>query len=145
MTFLWSDDNQAEIETGFLSQADTIDKMAFAMGCEADILAETIARWNAFCAQRRDKDQGRLPATMMPIAKPPFTFGQLWPLCANTQGGPVHDERQRIVRPDGSPIPGLYAAGELGSLFGHLYLSGGNLAECFIGGRRAGREAGSAV
>jgi hypothetical protein len=28
----------------------------------------------------------------------------------------------------------------LGSIFGHLYLSGGNLAECFIGGRIAGLE-----
>ena len=33
------------------------------------------------------------------------------------------------------------AAGELGSVFGHLYMSGGNLAECFIGGEIAGRNA----
>jgi hypothetical protein len=26
-------------------------------------------------------------------------------------------------------------------VFGHLYLSGGNIAECFVGGRIAGREA----
>ncbi|MDH3287279.1 MAG: hypothetical protein OEP48_06090 [Betaproteobacteria bacterium] len=34
-----------------------------------------------------------------------------------------------------------YAAGELGSSFGHLYLSGGNIAECFVTGRIAGKHA----
>ena len=40
-----------------------------------------------------------------------------------------------------NPIPRLYAAGELGSSFGHLYLSGGNIAECFVTGRIAGGNA----
>jgi hypothetical protein len=26
-------------------------------------------------------------------------------------------------------------------VFGHLYISGGNLSECFVGGRTAAREA----
>ena len=41
----------------------------------------------------------------------------------------------------GAPIPRLYAAGELGSAFGHLYMSGGNIAECFVSGRIAGAGA----
>ena len=41
----------------------------------------------------------------------------------------------------GSQSPGLFAAGELGGVFGHLYISGGNLAECFVGGWTAGRNA----
>ncbi|MEK9672959.1 MAG: FAD-dependent oxidoreductase [Rhodospirillaceae bacterium] len=139
--FTWSDDNRAEIDLGILKQADSIEDMAAAMGCEADILSETIERWNAGCRNGRDRDFDRLAATMMPIEKPPFTFAQLWPLCANTQGGPVHDAAQRVLDPFGNPISGLYAAGECGSVFGHLYMSGGNLAECFIGGKRAGEEA----
>ena len=141
VSFHWSADNQAEIDIGILDQANSVEEIAVSIGCEADILTETIERWNEFCLSGHDRDQGRLAATMMPIVKPPFTFGQVWPLCANTQGGPVHDNQQRIIRSDGSPIPNLYSAGEIGSLFGHLYISGGNLAECFIGGRRAGREA----
>jgi succinate dehydrogenase/fumarate reductase flavoprotein subunit len=35
----------------------------------------------------------------------------------------------------------LFAVGELGSSFGHLYMSGGNIAECFVTGRVAGRAA----
>lgn len=48
---------------------------------------------------------------------------------------------QRVIDIYGGPIPRLYAAGDLGSAFGHLHLSGGNIAECFISGRAAGRNA----
>jgi predicted oxidoreductase len=72
---------------------------------------------------------------------PPFHAARVWPVVSNTQGGPVHDAEQRVLDAFGRPIPRLYAAGECGSLFGHLYMSGGNLAECFIGGRIAGRGA----
>jgi predicted oxidoreductase len=53
----------------------------------------------------------------------------------------VHDAKQRIIDVNDKPIERLYAAGELGSSFGHLYLAGGNIAECFVTGRIAGREA----
>ena len=62
-------------------------------------------------------------------------------MISNTQGGPRHDPLQRVLDPFGTPIPGLYVAGELGSVWGSLYLVGGNLAECFVTGRIAGREA----
>ena len=51
------------------------------------------------------------------------------------------DAEQRIIDVYGKPIPQLYSAGELGSSFGHLYLSGGNIAECIVTGRIAGRNA----
>ena len=86
---------------------------------------------------------GRPPTSMLPIREAPFVYAPVWPIVSNTQGGPVHDAAQRILRPDGSAISGLYAAGEMGSLFGHLYMSGGNIAECFVGGRLAGLGAAS--
>ena len=46
-----------------------------------------------------------------------------------------------LIDPYGQPIPRLYAAGEMGSIFGHLYLLAGNNAECFIGGKIAGINA----
>ena len=143
--FAWSDDNMAEVDLGILQRAGSVEEMADAMGLEAAELRDCLDRWNAACAAGTDPDFGRLRATMMPIARPPFLFGRVWPIVANTQGGPVHDTRQRVLNAFGEPIPGLYAAGELGSVFGHLYMSGGNLAECFIGGRIAGREAAGAV
>ena len=88
-----------------------------------------------------DTEFGRPPGSMVTIAEPPFYAGEIWPVVSNTQGGPVHDAKQRIVDVHGEPIPRLYAAGEMGSCFGHLYLAGGNIAECFISGWVAGREA----
>ena len=105
------------------------------------MLKATLDRWNAQCASGADDDFGRLAATMAPIKTPPFYFGEVWPIVSNTQGGPVHDARQRVLDPFREPIPRLYEAGELGSIWGHLYLCGGNLSECLITGRIAGNEA----
>jgi len=137
----WSADNRTEIALGILRQADSLASLADDAGLPAERMAASIERWNAACAAGRDADFERPPTTMMPIRRPPFCYGQVWPVVSNTQGGPVHDAEQRVLDPFGKPIPGLYAAGELGSVFGHLYMSGGNLAECFIGGEIAGRNA----
>ena len=64
---------------------------------------------------------------------------------SNTQGGPAHDADQRVLDAFGTPIPGLWEAGEIGSVFGHIYMSGGNLAESFVGGRIAGQQAARAA
>jgi succinate dehydrogenase/fumarate reductase flavoprotein subunit len=78
--------------------------------------------------------------TMVPIQEPPFYHGRLWPVVSNTHGGPVHNEHWQVLNAFGEVIPGLYEAGELGGIFGFLYLAGGNLAECYIGGWTAGRH-----
>jgi succinate dehydrogenase/fumarate reductase flavoprotein subunit len=138
VTFDWSADNTAEIELGLLRRAMSVDELARSMNVDAGILADTIARWNQVCALQNDMEFGRPPSSMTPITEPPFYAAELWPVVSNTQGGPRHDEAQRVIDAFGAPIPRLYAAGELGSAFGHLYMSGGNLAECFIGGQIAG-------
>jgi predicted oxidoreductase len=100
-----------------------------------------VARWNALCAAEKDEDFGRPPKTMMPILRPPFYAMESWPIVSNTQGGPAHDPEQRVLDAMGLPIPRLYAAGEITSIFGHLYLEAGNITECFVGGKIAGRNA----
>lgn len=139
--YQWSEDNLAEVRRGWIVHAPTLPELAVKTGLPADALLETVARWNAAVAAGHDDDFGRPPATMMPVAEPPFYAVPAWPVVSNTQGGPRHDEYQRVLGSDGHPIPGLYAAGELGSYFGHIYLLGGNLTECLAGGRIAGREA----
>jgi len=143
--YKWSTDNLAEVENGLLKKADSVAELAGIIGCDSAVLEASFERWNAACENAGDDDFGRPQATMMPIATPPFYVGEIWPIVSNTQGGPVHDALQRIVNPFGEPIPGLYEAGEVGSIWGHLYLSGANLSECFIGGRIAGREAANRV
>jgi succinate dehydrogenase/fumarate reductase flavoprotein subunit len=140
VNFTWSRDNLKEVDLGILNRAATIDELADQIGCERDALASTVARWNAMCAKKIDEDFGRPGGTMMPIQHPPFYTGKVWPVVSNTQGGPMHDARQRVIDVSDRPIPRLFAAGELGSSFGHLYLAGGNISECFVTGRIAGRE-----
>lgn len=137
----WSPDNLKEVELGILKRAETLEQVASAIGASPQQLRETVERWNRTCADGADREFGRPVQSLRPIATPPFYFGSVWPVVSNTQGGPVHDEHWRILNPFGDAIPGLYEAGELGGIFGFLYLAGGNLAECYIGGQRAARHA----
>lgn len=137
----WSPDNSKELELGILKKADSVKELAAMIGTDAPVLQATVERWNALCDKGADDDFGRPPGTMVRLDTPPFVFGAVYPTVSNTQGGPVHNARQQIVDVAGQPIARLYAAGELGSSYGHLYLSGGNIAECFVTGWIAGREA----
>lgn len=137
----WSEDNLREVELGILKRADTLEGLASALELDPVALTRSITHWNRQCAEGVDAEFGRPGGTMMPIAQPPFYGSRVWATMSNTQGGPVHDAQARIIDVYGAPIARLYAAGELGSAFGHLYLSGGNIAECFVSGRIAGRNA----
>ena len=141
----WSDDNLKEAELGILKRADTLEGLAIALGLDPEQLVGSVARWNDQCAAGNDADHGRPAGTMAPIRTPPFYGAPVWATLSNTQGGPVHDAESRIIDAYGNPIPRLYAAGELGSSFGHLYLSGGNIAECFVTGRIAGKQSAGLV
>lgn len=138
----WSKDNMKEVQNGLLKTAPTIEGLAEALGIDAPALKETVARWNAMCEAGADADFDRPAGSMVPIKTPPFFGGAVYPIVSNTQGGPRHDARQRVVNAYNEPIPRLYEAGECGSIWGFLYMTGGNLSECFIGGRIAGAEAG---
>jgi succinate dehydrogenase/fumarate reductase flavoprotein subunit len=138
--FAWSRDSLKEVELGILKKAATIDELAGIIGCEPAALNATVARWNAMCAKKKDEEFGRPGGNMMPIQHPPFYTGEIWPVVSNTQGGPVHNPKQQVIDVNEQAIPRLYAAGELGSSFGHLYLAGGNISECFVTGRIAGGE-----
>ena len=141
ISYNWSEDNLAEVDLGIFKQTKSIEDMAEDLKVDPKILTETITRWNRYCSTGLDEDFGRPPQTMMPIKEPPFYYGELWPVVSNTHGGPVHNEHWQVINAFGEVIPGLYEAGELGGIFGFLYLAGGNLAECYIGGWTAGRHA----
>lgn len=139
--YQWSEDNSVEIDCGWIKKANSIPELAKIFTMEPSVLTATVDRWNKFFRQRKDEEYGRQPSTMMAIEEPSFYAVESWPIVTNTQGGPVHDARQQIVNSYGEPVPRLYVAGELGSLFGYLYLEAGNNAECLIGGRITGRNA----
>ena len=140
----WSDDNLAEVGLGILERCESVGELARAMQVDEATLATTLERWNGLCASGAPDPLGRPVATRRPVSQPPFYCGQMWPVVSNTQGALAHDVEQRVLNPYGEPIERLYVAGELGSIWGFLYLSGGNLAECFVSGRIAGESAAAA-
>ena len=134
-----------DMDEAILRTFDTLADLAGAFGVDPAALAGSIHEWNALVASGAPDPLGRPMKGRAPIATPPFSAAQVWPIVSNTQGGPAHDEGQRVIDAFGQPIEGLYEAGEIGSVFGHIYLSGGNLAECCVGGRIAGHEAAAAA
>ena len=57
-------------------------------------------------------------------------------------GGVVIDTRCRVLRPDGTPIPGLFAAGEVtGGIHGLNRIGGNAGTEVLVFGQIAGKEA----
>jgi succinate dehydrogenase/fumarate reductase flavoprotein subunit len=125
---------------GWIKQAATVKALARALGLRPTALEETVSRWNAHCHAGVDADFGRTKM-LCPIQAAPFYAVELSPSMLNTQGGPRRNARAQIVRPDGSSIPRLYSAGELGSIYSYLYQGTGNIGECLAFGRIAGRNA----
>jgi hypothetical protein len=71
-------------------------------------------------------------------------------LTRKTLGGLETDLSARVLRADGEPLPGLYAAGEVagfggGGMHGYRALEGTFLGGCIFSGRTAGRAAAQAV
>ena len=138
--YVWSNDNSEEIDRGWIKRAASVDDLASEIGVPAEVISTTIADWNRGVADKKDPF-GRPSGTCAAIATPPFYAIETWPICTNTQGGPRHDEFQRVLDSRERVIEGLYAVGELGSFFGHIYLLGGNLTEAVAGGTAAGCHA----
>ena len=104
-------------------------------------LERTVTQYNEYCRVGRDTDFDRSRETLVSINKPPYYAIKLWPALINTQGGLRRDKEARVLSCEGKPIPRLYAAGELGSIWGFLYQGAGNIGECLVFGRIAGRNA----
>jgi succinate dehydrogenase/fumarate reductase flavoprotein subunit len=139
----WSSDNQAEIDKGWVFQADTLADLAGKMGADAPVLEETIRNFNGDCAEGRDPQFGRTENSMAPLAMPPYYAVELALTLVNTQGGPKHNKKCQIMDFNNKAIPRLYAAGELGSFFGFLYQGGSNYPEAWAFGQIAGKQAAS--
>jgi succinate dehydrogenase/fumarate reductase flavoprotein subunit len=136
----WSADNSAELAKGWIKRAARIPALASLIGLDPGALGDTVARWNGHSEAKHDREFGRT-LMMDQIAEPPFYAVELSPSMLNTQGGPRRNEKGQIVRPDGAPIPRLYSAGELGSIYSYLYQGTGNIGECLAFGRVSGRNA----
>jgi succinate dehydrogenase/fumarate reductase flavoprotein subunit len=137
----WSRDNQAEIDRGWILQADTMRNLAGEMAVDAALLEETIGNFNRTCSDNHDPQFGRAGKSLSPLVFPPFYAAELALTLVNTQGGPKHNKDCRVLDFNDDVIPRLYAAGELGSFFGFLYQGGTNYPEAWAFGQIAGKKA----
>ncbi|WP_205472448.1 3-oxosteroid 1-dehydrogenase [Nocardioides sp. SYSU D00038] len=126
---------------GTIRRASTLAGLAEEIGVPPEALTETVERFNGFARTGTDEDFHRGESaydkyysdpTVKPnpslhtIDKGPFYAVKIVPGDLGTKGGLVTDERARVVRPDGSVIPGLYAAGNVSSaVMGHTYAGPG--------------------
>jgi succinate dehydrogenase/fumarate reductase flavoprotein subunit len=138
--FVWSKENTDEIEKGWITEGATITEVAEKLGLPPGKLETTVTRYNNACIKGED-NFGRPRDEMKPLDNPPFYGIALWTVFINTQGGPRRNEKAQILDVFRKPIPRLYSAGELGSVWGHLYPGAGNVSEAIVFGWIAGKNA----
>ena len=90
------------------------------------------------------------PHRLLDPAAGPLIAVRLNVLTRKTLGGLLPDLSGRVLRADGEPLPGVYAAGEVagfggGGMHGYRALEGTFLGGCIFSGRAAGRAAAAAV
>ncbi|WP_426573794.1 FAD-dependent oxidoreductase [Aquihabitans sp. McL0605] len=121
---------------------ETWSELAEEIGLPPARLAETMAAYNEAAAHGEDRQFAKASEWVVPLTEAPFGAIDLrvatilyagFPL-----GGTVTDDHARVVRQDGTTVPGLYAAGRAaGSLALERYCSGISLGEGTFFGRRA--------
>lgn len=132
---------QSWLDSGYMKKAETLDEIAAICGIDAGGLKAEVTRFNTFCDTGVDDDFGRGcrafdNAHGDPTVKPnpnlgkieqgPFYAVAIYPGDVGTAGGVVTDEYARVLKDDGSVIPGLYATGNsTASVFGRCYPAAG--------------------
>ncbi|WP_037859039.1 3-oxosteroid 1-dehydrogenase [Streptomyces sp. NRRL S-241] len=129
-------------QAGAAKKAWTWDALAGQIGVPAGALRATLGRFNAQAWSGDDADFHRGDTAydhyytdpnvhpnscLAPVWVPPFYAFKIVPGDLGTKGGIVTDARARALRPDGSVIPGLYAAGNASAaVMGHSYAGAGS-------------------
>ena len=130
--------------------AQSVAEVAELAGVDPGGLAATLGAYNAAVAAGDPDAQGKPASLARVIDRPPYSLIDLsvrprpaYPAPMLTLGGLVVAEQSgQVLRPDGSAIGGLYAAGRTAvGLCSNSYVSGLSLADCVFSGRRAGGHA----
>jgi tricarballylate dehydrogenase len=137
-------------------EAPTLGELARELGLDADALERTVAEYNAAAGGHDGFDpysfdgkatRGLEPPKSnwaFPLDSPPFIAYPLTCAITFTFGGIRTDPSARVVTPAGTPIPGLYAAGEVTGLYYHDYPVGTSVIRAVTFGRIAGAHAAGA-
>jgi succinate dehydrogenase/fumarate reductase flavoprotein subunit len=136
----------------FIDGWETVEEMESALGIPAGNLVATLNRYNSFSAQGEDPDFHKQPEFLAPQDTAPWaafdlSLGKAM-YSGFTVGGLATNVDGQVLREDGSPIAGLYAAGACASNLaqdGKGYSSGTQLGSGSFFGRRAGDHAAAAT
>jgi succinate dehydrogenase/fumarate reductase flavoprotein subunit len=136
----------------FLDGYETVAEMEEALSMPPGVLQATLDRYNEHAAHGEDPDFHKHPDWLAPQDVGPWgvydlTLGHAL-YAGFTLGGMRTTVDAQVQRPDGSVVPGLYAAGACASNIaqdGNGYCSGTQLGEGSFFGRRAGRHAGAST
>jgi 3-oxo-5alpha-steroid 4-dehydrogenase len=148
---LWFQRLQAWYLLAGAVRAPTVAAVAARAGIDPDRLEATLAAYNAAARDPAAPDPAGKPAAARRAQdQPPFALIDcsvrprlFYPAPVLTLGGLVVDPGSgQILRPDGSRVDALYAAGRSAAgLCSRSYVSGLSLADCVFSGRRAGHHA----
>ncbi|MGE0580610.1 MAG: FAD-dependent oxidoreductase [Steroidobacteraceae bacterium] len=137
----WTTDELADVfnEAPAFTAAPTLEALAARAGIDPGGLAATVREYNAAQAAGRDPFGRRhLPR---PILRPPFYAIRHQGGTLIAVAGLAVDSQLRATKPDGAPIEGLYAAGELlgnGTLSGKAFCAGMMVTPALTFGRWLG-------
>lgn len=143
--YVWSKDNSVELKAGLIKSGRTPEELARAIGIDAEGLKATVAEWNKGVAAGKDALGRPMKNAKGAVLSAPLEGTlyaiELVPSLLNTQGGPRRNVKGQVLNAYGEVIPGLYVAGEMGSMWSHIYQGACNNAEALVFGRLAGRAA----
>nr|WP_310734345.1 FAD-dependent oxidoreductase [Ideonella livida] len=138
----WPFPHRRWLANGYLKRGRTLAELAAACGLDPLALAATVARYNAGAERGEDPDFGRGSTPydrlqgdaehpgpnpcVAPLVQAPFYAVRIVPGSLGTFAGLAGNEHGQVLRPDGQPLPGLYAAGnDAASVMRGHYPSGG--------------------
>ena len=103
---------------GWAVSADTLEELAKVIEVPEDELLKIGQAMERVCGQGRGSRFLPSSDTLTGLNQPPYYAMLCVPALLNTDGGPVRNEKGEILDPFGQAIPGLYSAGEFGSIWG---------------------------
>lgn len=122
--------------------ADSIEELAEKIGCDPATLRKTFDRYCELVEKGVDEDFGKPAEFLHPIQGPKYAALRLHPCVTVSFGGLETDNAARVLKPDGSYIPNLFAAGEVAGtgMYGTQYPTcGTSIGGALFFGRIAGR------
>ena len=108
-------DIQKELLDGKLLYGATVAELAEKIGCPAENLEKTLKAYDGFCEKGHDDELLKAPEHLKEMGNGPFYAAKMYRKFDVTMGGVSVNEKIQVVRPDQTPIPGLYATGDVAS------------------------------